>query len=60
MKNGVYISPWTSTLVIAPPVIITEAQIDEAISVLDKALEIGDKNAIETGVPVSRSCEYKR
>jgi taurine--2-oxoglutarate transaminase len=59
MKNGVYISPWTDTLVIAPPLIITAAQIDEAISVLDKALESGDKNAVETAVSVSRSCEYK-
>ena len=49
---------WYDTMVIAPPLIITEEQIDEAVSILDKALEIGDKAAVETDVPVSKSCEY--
>jgi hypothetical protein len=44
--------------VIAPPLIITEKQIDEAISILDKSLKVGDKAAVETDVPASRSCEY--
>jgi adenosylmethionine-8-amino-7-oxononanoate aminotransferase len=59
MKNGLYMAPWYDTLVIAPPLIITEEQIDEAIDILDKSLQIGDKEAIETDVAVSRSCDYK-
>jgi taurine--2-oxoglutarate transaminase len=59
MKNGLYIYPWYDTLAITPPLIITEEQIDEAIHVLDKSLEIGDKEAVETDTPASRSCEYQ-
>ncbi len=60
MKNGLYISSWYDTMVITPPLIITEEEIDEAIHILDKSLEIGDKEAIETDTPASRSCEYKK
>jgi len=58
MKNGVYMAAWYDTLVIAPPLIITEAELDEAFSIIDNALEIGDKEAVETDVPASRSSEY--
>jgi taurine--2-oxoglutarate transaminase len=58
MQNGLYVASWYDTMVIAPPLIITEEQIDEAIEILDKALEIGDKEAVETDVPASRSSEY--
>jgi taurine--2-oxoglutarate transaminase len=58
MQRGVYISPWYDTLVIAPPLIITEAQVDEALAVLDSSLEIADREAIDTGTPVSRSTDY--
>jgi taurine--2-oxoglutarate transaminase len=58
MKNGLYVSAWYDTLVIAPPLIITEEQIDEALSMLDKSLEIADKEAESTGVPASRSSEF--
>ncbi len=60
MNNGLYISSWYDTMVITPPLIITEEEIDEAIHILDKSLEIGDKEAIETDTPASRSCEYKK
>jgi taurine--2-oxoglutarate transaminase len=33
---------WVSHLVIAPPLIITEEQIDEGIAALDAALAIAD------------------
>jgi taurine--2-oxoglutarate transaminase len=59
MQQGVYISPWYDTLVIAPPLIITEAQVDEALAVLDKSLEIADREAVDTGTPVSHSTDYK-
>jgi taurine--2-oxoglutarate transaminase len=59
MKNGLFMNAWYDTLVIAPPLIITEEQIDEAIHILDKSLEIADKEAVETDTPVSRSSEYR-
>ena len=58
MQNGLYLSSWYDTMVITPPLIITEDQIDEAIAILDKSLEIADKEAVETDVAASRSCEY--
>jgi taurine--2-oxoglutarate transaminase len=60
MSRGLYISPWYDTLVVAPPLIITESQVDEALSILDKSLEIADKEAVDTGVPVSHSSEYRK
>ena len=50
--------PWYDTLTIAPPLIITEEQIDDALSILDQALDIGDQDADKTGVAVSTSSEY--
>ncbi|MFH1139820.1 MAG: aminotransferase class III-fold pyridoxal phosphate-dependent enzyme [Pseudomonadota bacterium] len=58
MKNGLYLSAWIDTLVIAPPLIITEDQVDQAIAVLDKCLEIADREADAAGLPVSRSSEF--
>jgi taurine--2-oxoglutarate transaminase len=60
MPRGLYVAAWYDTLVIAPPLIITEEQIDEAIRILDKSLQVGDKEAVETDVAASRSCEYKK
>jgi taurine--2-oxoglutarate transaminase len=60
MQRGVYISPWYDTLVIAPPLIITEAQVDEALAVLDQSLKIADQEAADTGAPVSHSTDYRR
>ena len=33
--------------------------VDEAIAIIDKFLEIGDKEAESTDVPLSKSSEYK-
>ncbi len=60
MKNGLYMAAWYDTLVIAPPLIITEEQIDEAIDIMDTALKIGDAQAVETDVPAFRSSEYTK
>ncbi len=60
MQNGLYMAAWYDTLVIAPPLIITEEEIDQAMEILDKSLEIGDKEAVSTGVSVSRSSEFDR
>lgn len=59
MKQGLYMAPWYDTLVIAPPLIITEGQIDEAVDILDRSLKIGDQQAVETDVAVSHSAEYE-
>ena len=58
MKNGVYVAAWYDTLVIAPPLVITEDQVDEALAVIDEALQIADREAVDTGQPVSRSSEF--
>jgi taurine--2-oxoglutarate transaminase len=42
MARGVSVQAWISHLVIAPPLIITEEQIDFAIDALDRALAISD------------------
>jgi taurine--2-oxoglutarate transaminase len=61
LKLGVYMQAWYDTFIIAPPLIITEDQIDEGIEVLDKVLEIADNEVEHTGAPGSRSSEpYKK
>ncbi len=58
MKNGLYVVPWYDTLTIAPPLIITEKEVDEALRTLDQALTIGDQEADQTGTAVSTSSEF--
>ena len=58
MANGLYVVAWYDTLTIAPPLIITEEEMDEALNILDQALEIGDQEADKTGVAVSMSSEF--
>jgi taurine---2-oxoglutarate transaminase len=42
LELGVFCMAWISHLVIAPPLVISEAEIDEAIAALDQALTIAD------------------
>jgi taurine--2-oxoglutarate transaminase len=42
MKNGVFVQAWISHFVIAPPLIITEKEIDTAVDVMDRALNLAD------------------
>jgi taurine---2-oxoglutarate transaminase len=42
MRRGVYCMGWISHLVLAPPLIIDDAQIDEAVAAIDAALAIAD------------------
>jgi len=42
MTRGVYVMGWISHLLIAPPLIIDERQIDEGIAALDESLKIPD------------------
>lgn len=45
-RNGVLVDlAWISTIIIAPPLIINEDEIDYGIEVLDKALNIADREA---------------
>jgi len=60
MKNGLYMAAWYDNLVIAPPLIIKEEEVDQALEILDKALEIADAEAVSTSVPASRSSEFSK
>ena len=42
MKNGVFVQAWVSHFVIAPPLIITEKEIDAGVAALDEALTLAD------------------
>lgn len=42
LDNNVYVYTSINTMVLTPPLIISKAEIDEAISVFDEALEISD------------------
>ena len=43
MENGVYINTWVSHFIIAPPLIISEEELNRGLDVVDKALEISDR-----------------
>lgn len=58
MKNGLFMFAWYDNLIVAPPLIVTEEDIDKAKAILDAALKIGDSEVESTGVPVSRSSEF--
>ncbi|MBI3507528.1 MAG: aminotransferase class III-fold pyridoxal phosphate-dependent enzyme [Proteobacteria bacterium] len=42
MKQGVFVVGWISHLVIAPPLIVSEAELDRGVAAIDKALAIAD------------------
>jgi taurine--2-oxoglutarate transaminase len=41
-KNGMHLANMINTLIIAPPVVIDESEIDEAVAILDEALHVSD------------------
>jgi taurine--2-oxoglutarate transaminase len=43
LDSGLFLYTHWHTVLIIPPLIITEAQLQEGVQVLDKALEITDK-----------------
>ncbi len=45
LEKGVYVSSWISHLIIAPPLIISEEELDHGLSVIDDALIIADKES---------------
>ncbi len=46
MADGVYVLPWVSHLVIAPPLTVSRAEIDAGIEALDRALALADARAV--------------
>jgi taurine--2-oxoglutarate transaminase len=42
MTRGVHLLGWISHLLVGPPLIITEEQVDEGIAALDESLKIAD------------------
>ncbi len=42
MKMGIYVSPWISHFVLAPPLIIEKEEIDSAVGAFDEVLKIAD------------------
>ncbi|WP_438015190.1 aminotransferase class III-fold pyridoxal phosphate-dependent enzyme [Sorangium sp. So ce315] len=42
-KRGVSVMGWVSHLLVAPPLIISEAEIDEGIAAIDAALDVADQ-----------------
>lgn len=58
LGRGLYVGAWYDTLVVAPPLIITEDEVDEAIQLLDASLAIADREAEHTSIPASRSSSF--
>ncbi|MFQ6033538.1 MAG: aspartate aminotransferase family protein, partial [Candidatus Bipolaricaulia bacterium] len=45
LKRGLYVVSWYNHFVIAPPLTITEEEIDEGLEIFDEVLEIADREA---------------
>ena len=58
MQNGLYLAAWYDNLIIAPPLIITTKEVDQALFILDEALIIADRLADETDVSLCRSSQF--
>ncbi len=43
MKNAVFVVTWINNIIIAPPLIIGKEDIDRGVDVLDKSLELSDR-----------------
>jgi len=56
-KRGLYTACWYDTIMVAPPLIITKEQVDEGMGILDKALEVADREVVHTDTPVARSAQ---
>jgi taurine--2-oxoglutarate transaminase len=58
MQKGLYMAAWYDNLVLAPPLIITAAQVDEALAILDESLKIADELVDSTDGSLSKSAEF--
>ena len=45
MKRGVFLSGWYSHFIVAPPLVITEDEVNEGLGVLDEVLGVADAEA---------------
>jgi taurine--2-oxoglutarate transaminase len=59
MKQGLYVLAWYDTMIIAPPLIITEDEVDQAMEILDRSLEIADREVERSDLPFSKSSEFQ-
>jgi adenosylmethionine-8-amino-7-oxononanoate aminotransferase len=50
---------WYDTMIIAPPLIITEDEVDQAMEILDRSLEIADREVERSDLPFSKSSEFQ-
>jgi taurine--2-oxoglutarate transaminase len=46
LKQGVYVMTVLNTMIVAPPLIITEEEIDKGVAVLDRVLKFADSETI--------------
>ncbi len=42
LADGVYVMPWVSHLVVAPPLVVTRDELDRGVDALDRALGLAD------------------
>jgi taurine--2-oxoglutarate transaminase len=54
-EQGTYVANMINTLIIAPPLTIAEAEIDEAVSALDEALAVSDDAMRESDARIATS-----
>jgi len=47
LKRGLYLLGWISHFIVAPPLVITEEQVDEAMEIFSDVLKIADKEVEE-------------
>jgi taurine--2-oxoglutarate transaminase len=45
LKRGLYVVSWYNHFIIAPPLTITEKEVDEGLEIFDEVLEIADREA---------------
>jgi taurine---2-oxoglutarate transaminase len=45
-NEGVYVFPWVSHIILAPPLIITREELDEGLGVVDRALGAADEKIV--------------
>ena len=43
LKRGLYVAGWYNHFIIAPPLIITEEEVDRGMAILDEVLELADR-----------------
>ncbi len=47
MERGVYLSTWISHFIIAPPLIITEEELNRGLDVVDESLKVSDEEVLK-------------